>query len=74
MITGPAGSLLLMDIIVVHGSSINITPMDHVILYVNVSACDNRGDLHAPGIPCRARLLCAGGGKCGLPEAVAGRR
>lgn len=43
-ITGPAGSLLLMDMTVVHGSTINITPMERVILYINVSTVDNKGE------------------------------
>jgi ectoine hydroxylase len=41
---GPAGSLLLMDMTVVHGSSVNITPLRRIILYLNVSAVDNRGE------------------------------
>lgn len=43
-LTGPAGSVLLMNMAVVHGSSINISPLRRVILYVNVSAVDNRGE------------------------------
>jgi ectoine hydroxylase len=43
-LTGPAGSVLLMNMAVVHGSSINISPLRRVILYVNVSAIDNRGE------------------------------
>ncbi len=45
-ITGPAGSLLLMDMTVVHGSSINITPLERVILYINVSTVDNKGETY----------------------------
>jgi len=45
-IMGPAGSLLLMDMTVVHGSSVNITPLRRVILYLNVSAVDNRGETY----------------------------
>jgi len=45
-LTGPAGSLLLMDMTVVHGSTINITPLSRVILYLNVSAVDNRGETY----------------------------
>lgn len=45
-IEGPAGSLLLMDMTVVHGSSVNITPLRRVILYLNVSAVDNRGETY----------------------------
>lgn len=43
-IMGPAGSVLLMDMTVVHGSSVNITPLRRVILYLNVSTTDNRGE------------------------------
>ena len=46
-ITGPAGSVLLMNMTVVHGSSVNITPLRRVILYINVSAVDNRGETYA---------------------------
>ena len=45
-IMGPAGSLLLMDMTVVHGSTINITPLRRIILYLNVSAVDNRGETY----------------------------
>lgn len=45
-IDGPAGSLLLMDMTVVHGSSVNISPLRRVILYLNVSAVDNRGETY----------------------------
>jgi ectoine hydroxylase len=45
-ILGPAGSVLLMDMTVVHGSTVNITPMRRVILYLNVSAVDNRGETY----------------------------
>lgn len=45
-IMGPAGSLLLMDMTVVHGSSVNITPLRRVILYLNVSPVDNRGETY----------------------------
>ncbi|MEO1191787.1 MAG: phytanoyl-CoA dioxygenase family protein [Pseudomonadota bacterium] len=45
-ITGPAGSLLLMDMTVVHGSTINITPLERVILYINVSTVNNRGETY----------------------------
>lgn len=45
-ITGPAGSVLLMDMTVVHGSTINITPLRRVILYLNVSTVDNRGETY----------------------------
>ena len=43
-ITGTAGSLLLMDMTVVHGSSVNISPLRRLILYVNVCPTDNRGE------------------------------
>ena len=43
---GPAGSVLLMDMTVVHGSTINITPLRRVILYLNVSTVDNRGETY----------------------------
>lgn len=42
-ITGDAGSVLLMDMTVVHGSSINISPLRRLVLYVNVCPVDNRG-------------------------------
>jgi ectoine hydroxylase-related dioxygenase (phytanoyl-CoA dioxygenase family) len=40
---GPRGSVLLMDMTVVHGSTVNITPLRRVILYLNVCTTDNRG-------------------------------
>ena len=43
-ITGTAGSLLLMDMTVVHGSSVNISPLRRLVLYVNVCHVDNRGE------------------------------
>jgi len=46
-IMGPPGSILLMDMTVVHGSSINITPLRRVVLYLNVSTVDNRGESFA---------------------------
>ncbi len=42
-ITGNAGSMLLMDMTVVHGSSVNISPLRRLVLYVNVCAVDNQG-------------------------------
>lgn len=45
-ITGPAGSLLLMDMTVVHGSTINITPLGRTILYINVASVDNKGETY----------------------------
>ena len=43
-ITGRAGSVVFMNMAVVHGSSVNITPLRRIILYLNVSAVDNRGE------------------------------
>lgn len=43
-ITGRAGSLLLMDMTVVHGSSVNISPLRRLLLYINVCPVDNRGE------------------------------
>lgn len=43
-IEGTAGSVVFMDMTVVHGSSVNISPLRRLILYVNVSATDNRGE------------------------------
>ena len=43
-IQGPAGSVLLMNMTVVHCSSVNISPLRRLSLYVNVSATDNRGE------------------------------
>ena len=43
-ITGTAGSLLLMDRTVVHGSSVNISPLRRLLLYINVCPIDNRGE------------------------------
>ena len=45
-IMGPAGSVLFMNMTVVHGSTINITPLRRVILYLNVSTVDNRGETY----------------------------
>ena len=42
-ITGPAGSVVFMNMQVVHGSTVNITPLKRVILYLNVCTIDNRG-------------------------------
>ena len=42
-IMGPRGSVLLMNMSVVHGSTINITPLRRIVLYLNVSAIDNQG-------------------------------
>jgi len=45
-IMGSAGSVLLMDMTVVHGSTVNITPLRRVILYLNVSTIDNCGETY----------------------------
>lgn len=45
-ITGAAGSLLLMDMTVVHGSSVNISPLRRLLLYINVCPVDNRGETY----------------------------
>lgn len=46
-ITGTAGSVVLMDMTVVHGSSVNISPLRRIVLYVNVCPVDNRGETYA---------------------------
>lgn len=46
-ITGPAGSVLFMNMNVVHGSTVNITPLRRVILYLNVCTVDNPGTTFA---------------------------
>ena len=46
-VTGPVGSVLFMDGSVVHGSSVNITPLRRAILYINVTTTDNRGETFA---------------------------
>ena len=46
-IEGPAGTVLLMNMAVVHGSSINISPLRRLLLYINVSAVDNKGESFA---------------------------
>jgi ectoine hydroxylase len=45
-IMGPPGSVVFMDMTVVHGSTVNITPLRRVILYLNVSAVDNCGETY----------------------------
>lgn len=45
-ITGTAGSVLFMDMTVVHGSSVNISPLRRLLLYVNVCPTDNRGETY----------------------------
>lgn len=42
-LTGPAGTVVFMNMQVVHGSTVNITPLKRVILYLNVCATDNCG-------------------------------
>ena len=46
-IIGPAGSIVFMDMQVVHGSTVNITPLKRVILYLNVCTTDNQGTAFA---------------------------
>jgi len=46
-ITGPAGSIVFMNMQVVHGSTVNITPLKRVILYLNVCTTDNQGTTFA---------------------------
>jgi ectoine hydroxylase len=43
-IDGTAGSVLLMNGTTVHGSSVNISPLRRLLLYVNVSTIDNCGE------------------------------
>ncbi|MEL6985459.1 MAG: hypothetical protein AAFO29_23715, partial [Actinomycetota bacterium] len=45
-ITASAGSVLFMDMTVVHGSSVNISPLRRLLLYVNVCPVDNRGEAY----------------------------
>ncbi|MEM7091434.1 MAG: phytanoyl-CoA dioxygenase family protein [Actinomycetota bacterium] len=45
-ITASAGSVLFMDMTVVHGSSVNISPLRRLLLYVNVCPTDNRGETY----------------------------
>ncbi|MEM9564513.1 MAG: phytanoyl-CoA dioxygenase family protein [Actinomycetota bacterium] len=46
-ITATAGSVLFMDMTVVHGSSVNVSPLRRLLLYVNVCPVDNRGETYA---------------------------
>ena len=46
-VKGPAGSVLFLNMEVVHGSTVNITPLRRVILYLNVCRTDNRGESFA---------------------------
>lgn len=46
-LTGPAGSIVFMNMQVVHGSTVNITPLRRVILYLNVCTTDNQGKTFA---------------------------
>jgi ectoine hydroxylase len=46
-ITGPKGSILFMNMNVVHGSTVNITPLRRTILYLNVCTIDNQGTAFA---------------------------
>jgi ectoine hydroxylase len=43
-ITGQAGSVVFMDMTIVHGSTVNISPLRRLLLYVNVCPVDNRGE------------------------------
>ena len=43
-IVGPKGSVLFLQMAVVHGSTVNITPRRRTILYINVCTTDNRGE------------------------------
>ena len=45
-ITASAGSVLFMDMTVVHGSTVNISPLRKLLLYVNVCPVDNRGETY----------------------------
>ena len=45
---GPAGSVLFMDGNLVHGSSVNMTPLRRAILYINITDIDNRGTFARP--------------------------
>jgi ectoine hydroxylase len=42
-VMGPRGSVLFMDANLVHGSTVNMTPLRRAILYINIT--DNRGTL-----------------------------
>ena len=46
-ITAKRGAMLFMNATVVHGSSVNITPLRRLLLYINVSPTDNRGETYA---------------------------
>ena len=46
-IEAEAGALLFMNMTVVHGSSVNISPLRRLLLYINVSPVDNRGETFA---------------------------
>ena len=43
-ITARRGSMLFMSATTVHGSSVNISPLRRLLLYINVSRIDNRGE------------------------------
>ena len=47
-VMGPAGSVLFMDGNLVHGSSVNMTPLRRAILYINITDTDNRGTFDRP--------------------------
>ena len=54
-VTCKAGSLLLMKINIVHGSSINMSPLRRLTCYLNVCPVDNHPD---PGQPRRRPWFC----------------
>lgn len=56
-IEGPAGTVLFMNIAVVHGSSVNSSPLRRLLPYVYVDAVDNRGECFAWLEYCAARDL-----------------
>ena len=43
-VMGPAGTVSFMQVNMVHASSMNITPLRRVLLYLILSAIDNRGE------------------------------
>ena len=47
-VKGPPGSVLFMDGCLVHGSSVNMTPLRRAILYINITDTDNHGTCVRP--------------------------
>lgn len=47
-VMGPGGSVLFMDGNLVHGSTVNMTPLRRAILYINITDTDNRGTFDRP--------------------------